>query len=264
MNRSPSPSEGPFKSLFIGHGAPSLALSAHPANAFLRDLGQRLPVPRAVLVVSPHRLAAGFDVGISPRFSAWHDFGGFAPELYALKYDPPGDPALAAEVLGALSAAGLPAAPSNDARIDHGIWVPLSLMWPDAGVPVVPIASHRRSPQAHLELGRALRPFTEQGCLIVGSGSITHNLGDLDRGDEFAPVEPWAQAFDDWMAAQLATGDAEALCDYRRRAPHAAHAHPTDEHLLPLFAALGAGGAATALFRGFSHGTLSLSSYAFA
>lgn len=251
-------------SVFLGHGAPSLALSAHPAADFLRGLGAQLTRPRAVLVISPHRMARGFDVGGSACFEAWHDFSGFQPELYDLQYSPPGAPDLAVQAQGLIDAAGLPTAASADARIDHGIWVPLRLMWPDAQVPVIPIATTRHDPRAHLALGRALRPLADAGCLIVGSGSITHNLADLDRGDEMAPAVGWAKEFDDWIADNLAAGDVDALCDYRRLAPHAARAHPTDEHLLPLFVALGAGGGAgRPLYRGFGFGTLSLSSYEF-
>jgi len=258
MTPAPNP-----RSLFLGHGAPTLALSTHPATDAMRALGRRLATPRALIVVSPHRYAAGFDVGGSERFTAWHDFRGFPPALYELQYAPPGDPALAARVSAAIRAAGLPSQVSDDARIDHGIWVPLRLMWPNADVPVIPIASTRAGPEPHLALGRALKPFTDEGCIVVGTGSITHNLGDLDFGNEYAPVQPWAQAFDDWIAENLVRRDEAALARYRGEAPHAVHAHPTDEHLMPLFAALAAGGPARPTFRGFSHGTVSLSAYEF-
>lgn len=254
----------PPRSLFLGHGSPTLALSAHPATAFLRELGRQLPAPRAAVVVSAHRGAPRFDVGNALRFAAWHDFGGFPRALYELRYDPPGDPGLAARVVDAIRDAQLPGELSPDARIDHGIWVPLRLMWPDARVPVVPVSTvPRAGPAAHLALGRALRPLADEGVLVIGSGSLTHNLGDLDFGDEFAPVRPWAQGFDDWIAEAIEAGDSERLLRYRELAPHAAHAHPSDEHLLPLFVALGAGGAGTPLFRGFSYGAVSLSAYAF-
>lgn len=251
----------PVRSLFLGHGAPTLALSAHPAAQALRGLGPHLPPPRAVVVVSPHRQARTFEAGDAPRFEAWHDFGGFPQALYDLRYAPPGDPALANRVSSLIRDAGLPASRSADARIDHGIWVPLRLMWPEAEIRVVPVAQTLDGPEAHLALGRALRPLTDEGVLIIGSGSITHNLGDLDHGDEFAPPAPWAQDFDDWIAAHL--HDPATLVRYREQAPKARHAHPTEEHLLPLFVAVGAGGAPHPLFRGFSHATLSLSAYAF-
>lgn len=251
------------RSLFLGHGAPTLALSNHPAAEALRQLGRTLGTPKAVIVVSPHRQARSFDPGDAPRFSAWHDFGGFEQALYALQYDPPGDPALAARVAHLIGAAGLLSRASQDARIDHGIWVPLRLMWPQAQIPVVPVAQQMSGTAAHYALGQALRPLTEEGVLVIGSGSITHNLGDVVRWEEQAPVQAWAQAFDGWIAEQIASGDIDALLRYRELAPHAAHAHPTEEHLLPLFVALGAGKSGAPLHRGFSYGTISMASYAF-
>jgi 4,5-DOPA dioxygenase extradiol len=251
------------RSLFLGHGAPTLATSSHPATRAMRALGARLGRPRAAIVVSPHRESAVFAPGGAARFNAWHDFRGFPRELYALRYEPPGDPELAARIERTLTSAGLDARVSDDARIDHGIWVPLRLIWPEADVPVVPIAQTGQGPAAHLALGRALRPLVDAGCVVIGSGSITHNLGDVVLQDEYAQVPAWAREFDDWIADQLARGDLEALVDYRARAPGATHAHPTEEHLLPLFVAAGAGGAAQALFRGFHYGTVSLSAYAF-
>lgn len=251
------------RSLFLGHGVPTLALSKHPTADALRQLGRDMRAPPAVIVVSPHRQARGFDPGVAPRFSAWHDFGGFEPALYQLRYDPPGDPALAARASELIAAAGLPTRASSDARIDHGVWVPLRLMWPDAQIPVVPISQQMSGPAAHYALGRALRPLTDEGALVIGSGSITHNLGDVARWDESAPVPTWAREFDDWIAEQLASGDVESLVRYRELAPHAAHAHPTEDHLLPLFVALGAGTSGAPLHRGFSYGSVSMASYSF-
>lgn len=258
MNTSKNP-----RSLFLGHGAPTLAISTHPATAMLRALGPRLGKPRAVIVVSPHREAPVFAPGDASRFEAWHDFRGFPRALYEIRYAPGGDPVLAERVARTLSDAGLKAQMSGDARIDHGIWVPLRLLWPDADVPVVPVAQTGAGPAAHLALGRALRPLADEGYLVIGSGSITHNLGDVVFHDEYAPAAEWARAFDDWIAQRLAEGDLEALVDYRARAPHAVHTHPTEEHLLPLLVAAGAGGAAEPLYRGFQYGTVSLSAYAF-
>lgn len=251
------------RSLFLGHGAPTLALSSHPAAESLRQLGKTLEAPKAVIVVSPHRQAHRFDPGGAARFSAWHDFGGFAKELYTLSYDPPGNPTLAARVADLIGAAGLPSQISQDARIDHGIWVPLRLMWPRAQIPVVPVSQQMSGTATHYALGRALRPLTDEGVLVIGSGSITHNLGDVVRWDEQAPVEAWAREFDDWIAEQIASGDIDALLRYRELSPHAAHAHPTEEHLLPLFVALGAGKSGAPLHRSFSYGTVSMASYAF-
>lgn len=250
-----------YRSLFLSHGAPTLALSAHPANAFLRRLGTELPKPKAVIVVSPHWMANAFLVKAAPRHEAWHDFGGFPRELYALRYAPPGDAALAERVAAAIATAGLPVARDDNPRIDHGVWVPLMLMWPEADVPLVQVATGPGGPAAQWRLGEALQPFADEGVLVIGSGSLVHNLHELDA--EMAPAPDWVTRFDHWIEQRLAAGDRTALLDYRRLAPSAARAHPTDEHLLPLFAAAGAGDGAVKLHESYAHGGLSLSAYGF-
>lgn len=251
----------PCRSLFLSHGAPTLALSTHPANAFLRQLGAALPTPKAVIVISPHWMANAFVVKFAPRHEAWHDFGGFPRELYALRYAPPGDAALAARAAAAIAEAGLPVARDDSPRIDHGVWVPLMLLWPQAEVPLVQIALGPGGPAAQRRLGEALKPFTDENVLLIGSGSLVHNLHELDA--EFAPAPDWVRDFDHWIERRLTAGDRSALLDYRRMAPQAARAHPTDEHLLPLFAAAGAGTEALRLHESYAHGGLSLSAYGF-
>jgi len=253
----------PYRSLFLGHGAPSLALSSHPANAFLRELGQQLPKPRAAIVVSPHWMAPAFAVKSVPRFEAWHDFSGFPRELYALRYAPEGDAVLARKVFEGLSAAGIPTALDSNPRIDHGVWVPLMLLWPEADVPTVQVAVGPGGPAALWRLGETLKSIVadRDDVLVIGSGSLVHNLREIDP--EFAPATEWARDFDHWMSVHLASRDQAALTDYRAQAPSAARAHPSDEHLLPLFAAAGAGGAANKLHESFSYGSLSMSAYGF-
>lgn len=250
-----------YRSLFLSHGAPTLALSTHPANAFLRRLGTELPKPKAVIVVSPHWMANAFLVKSAPRHEAWHDFGGFPRELYALRYAPPGDAALAARVTAAIAAAGLPVARDDKPQIDHGVWVPLMLMWPQAEVPLVQVALGPGGPAAQWRLGEALKTVADEGALVIGSGSLVHNLRELDA--EFASAPDWVQGFDHWIEQRLAASDRAALLDYRRLAPQAARAHPTDEHLLPLFAAAGAADRAVKLHESYAHGGLSLSAYGF-
>jgi len=252
----------PYRSLFVGHGAPTLAASTHPAARFLDALGERLPRPTAVIVVSPHSTATSFVIKAPTRFKTWHDFRGFPPELYALEYAPPGDAALAERVRQAIGAAGLPAAASDDARLDHGAWVPLRRLWPDATVPVVQISIRADAgPAEHWALGAALGPLLSDDVLLLGSGSVTHNLGDFDA-DEAAPERPWARAFADWLQQRMAAGDRAALLDYRRRAPAAQHAQPHDDHLLPLFVAAAAGnGVAEPLFRGMTYGSIGMDAY---
>ncbi|GAC1630996.1 MAG: class III extradiol ring-cleavage dioxygenase [Nevskia sp.] len=253
-----------YRSLFLSHGAPTLATTTHPANAFLRELGRVLPKPRAAVVVSPHWIADRHAVKQVPRHEAWHDFGGFPRALYELRYAPAGEAALAGRIVAGLEQAGLPTARDRDPRLDHGVWVPLLLMWPQADVPLVQVALGPGGPAAHWQLGEALKTILgeDDEVLVIGTGSLVHNLHEIEA--EFAPARPWAQAFDGWISAQLAAGDREALIDYRRRAPSAARAHPTEDHLLPLFAAAAAGGAMTRLHESYAYGGLSMSAYGFA
>jgi 4,5-DOPA dioxygenase extradiol len=251
-----------FHSLFLSHGAPTLAIDTHdPAYAFLQKLGRELPKPKAAIVVSPHWMMRGFAVKAPSRFATWHDFGGFPDELYRIQYTPAGDDALALRVHDAISAAELPTAIITDQRLDHGVWVPLMLMWPLADVPIVQVSTAPGDPAAHWALGEALRPFAAEGVLIIGSGGIVHNLRELM--DPAAPAPEWAVSFVDWISDRLKAGDREALIDYRARAPGAARSHPTEDHLLPLFTAAAAGGAVETLYAGFNLGSLGMAAYGF-
>lgn len=228
-------------SLFISHGAPTLALDGSPAADFLRRLGAQFPRPEAVVVASAHWTESGPVVTASERPSTIHDFRGFRPELYEIEYAAPGAPAIARRVRDLLVAAGFDCRSDAERGLDHGAWVPLSLMYPEADVPVLQLALQPdEGPSYHYELGRALRPLLADGVLILGSGSLTHNLREIQFDDESAAPPAWTTEFRDWMAGCLSGGDLPALLDYRARAPHAARNHPTEEHLLPLFVAMGA------------------------
>ncbi|TJZ78730.1 DODA-type extradiol aromatic ring-opening family dioxygenase [Chitiniphilus eburneus] len=224
---------------FVSHGSPMLALDAGNAGKAWAQIGQDLPRPRAVLMVSAHWHATGSAVSAVAEPETIHDFGGFPPALYALQYPAPGDPALAREVFQALTDHGFTPRTDPARGLDHGAWVPLRVMYPKADVPVVQLAlDMRQGPAWHYHLGQALRSLRDSGVLIVGSGSMTHNLHDV-FGPE--PVSPdYVAPFQDWMHGQLDAGNLGALLDYRRHAPHAERAHPSEEHLLPLFVALGA------------------------
>ena len=253
-----------FSSLFLSHGAPTLPLTGLPAREFLGQLGGKLERPEAIVVVSPHWLTKERAVKSPPRFSTWHDFSGFPDELYALKYDAPGDALLRSRVTDLLGEAGLAAPVSDDLKLDHGVWVPLLLMYPKADVPVVQVSATWDTPRDYHALGRALAPLAAEGVLLIGSGGFVHNLREVLMHDEAGAIPDWAQEFAGWTDAQLKAGDWEALFDYRRRAPDAARAHPTEDHFLPLFFAGGAGGAATVLHDSFAHGSLSMACYGFA
>jgi len=253
--------------LFLSHGSPMLALEDSPAGRFLDGLGTALPRPRAIVVASAHYMTPAPAVGAAAAPATVHDFGGFPAPLYALQYPAPGEPGLAAEVAARLDAAGLATTVQPTHGLDHGVWVPLRRMYPQADIPVVPLAVQpRASATHHLALGRALAPLREDGVLLVGSGGFVHNLGDLEWGRVDAPMPDWAAAFAGWMRERLDAGDTDALLDWARQAPHARHAHPTPEHLMPLFFALGAGGegaAVRSLHRSHEYGSLALDAFAF-
>lgn len=227
--------------LFVSHGAPTFALEPGEAGRELAALAQTIPTPRAILVASPHWMSPTVSLTTSKQPETIHDFGGFPAPLYDLRYPAPGDPELAAQAIELLAGAGIEAQPDARRGLDHGAWVPLLHMYPDADVPVVQISMPGRRPASWFHaLGRALSPLREDGVLIVGSGSLTHNLYEFTGAA--AGTAPYVDAFARWMADTLASGDLDALLDYRRLAPHAERAHPTDEHLMPLMFAHGAAG----------------------
>jgi len=234
----------PLPTLFVPHGAPTFALQPGAAGAALVRRAATLPLPRAIVVVSPHWDTNVATVGTAERPDTIHDFWGFPQELYSLHYPASGCPEAAAEVVGALTAAGLPVATDRSRGLDHGAWIPLRLMFPDAQIPVIPLSLQSRGgPQQAWQLGRALAPLVERGFLILASGNITHNLRDFQRAYAAGgQTPPYVREFADWLDTQLAAGEHDALLDYRQRAPGAVQAHPTEEHLLSLFVALGAAG----------------------
>ena len=252
-------------SLFVSHGAPDLALADAPARQFLLGLGAKLARPDAIVIASAHHEADGVSVRAPARFRTWHDFGNFDPRLFDLRYEPPGATALAGEVTGLLRAAGLEPRRDESDLIDHGAWVPLSLLFPDADIPVamVSIDPHRDS-RWHERVGRALAPLRRRNVLVIGSGSISHNLSAVfssSPGEDRA----WVDGFTSWLETAIVAGDRERLLDAMGEAPAAARNHPTDEHLLPLFFAYGAGGGEPGrrLHHSYTHQVLAMDSYAF-
>lgn len=255
-------------SLFISHGSPMLALTEAPARDFLRGFGHSLPRPKAILVASAHWETRAPAVNAVARNETIYDFGGFPRALYELTYNPPGDPKLAEHISDLLCAAGLQSAVDHTRGLDHGAWVPLFLAYPDADIPVlqVSVQSHL-GPAHHYQLGQALAPLRDEGVLIIGSGSWTHNLRRLARGAIDAPEPPDVAAFSDWMDTALVEGRRCDLLTYRTKAPYAVEHHPTEEHLLPLFVAMGAGGEAAKparIHKSVTYGALRMDAYAFA
>lgn len=252
--------------LFVSHGAPTMALEPGRAGEILGALGKQLPTPQAVLVVSAHWLTPGLEVSSDPAPETIHDFGGFPPALYALQYPAPGAPAVAQRVLDLLAAAGLPARAHPTRGLDHGAWVPLLHAYPEATIPVLQLSLPRTAtPEVLWQIGHALRGLREEGVLLMASGGITHNLYEFQMGASGEAA--YARAFMEWFAAAIAQGDRTALEAYRRQAPDAARAHPTDEHLRPIFVAMGAAGEdwsdALRLDGGIDFGVIGMDAYAF-
>lgn len=254
--------------LFVSHGSPMFALEPGETGPALRawaeGLRARFPALRGVVVMSPHWMARGVQVMTGPQPATWHDFGGFPEPLYALRYPAAGSPGLAAEVLALLREAGIAAQGDAQRPFDHGAWVPLMHLFPQADLPVVQVALPAGAgPREVHALGAALRSLRAQNVLVVGSGSMTHNLSEFFGGARGA--QPYVTEFARWIEGALQGGDTEALLDYRTRAPHAVRAHPGDDHFLPLFFALGAAGegaAAQYLSREVMHGSLAMDSFA--
>jgi len=255
--------------LFLSHGSPMLALQDSPARRFLQGLGKTLPRPQAILAVSAHwETRGGPAVSLAEQPETIHDFGGFPRALFEMQYPAPGAPAAAARAAALLSEHGIAAGRSAQRGLDHGAWVPLTLMYPEADIPVAQLSVvHGASPAEHERIGRALAALRSEGVLVVGSGSLTHNLYEYRGQGIDAPVPQWVSEFEAWMKARLEGSERAALLDYRRAAPFAAQNHPTEEHLLPLYVAMGAAGPdarATQLHASFEHGVLAMDAYAFA
>ena len=271
MNTTPA-----LPSIFVSHGSPMIALEPGAAGAFLQRLGPAIDAtfgrPRAIVMLSAHSLARAPVLLAAERHAAVYDFGGFDPKLYTLRYDAPGAPALAVQVQSVLAGAGIAAQTTPDGGLDHGIWTALRYLYPDADIPVLPLAwVPTLAPAAQFALGQALAPLAGEGVLVIGSGSITHNLGRVfAAGLHSAADQPEiaeSAAFRGWVHERSAARDWDALFDYRAQAPHAQDMHPSDEHLLPWYIAAGAGGgrehAPLRLHASVTHGALGMDAYAF-
>ena len=253
--------------LFVSHGSPMFALEAGETGPALTRWGQALrqrhPGLRGVVILSPHWMAHGVEVMAHAQPPTWHDFGGFPPALYRLQYPAPGAPVLAQQVQARLAQAGIAATLNPERPLDHGAWVPLMHLLPQADVPVVqlalPVDADARAVYA---LGQALQDLRSQGVLLVGSGSMTHNLREFFGGERQAAS--YVVEFSRWVEQQVQAGAIDALLGWQQQAPHALRAHPTDEHFLPLYFALGAGAGSTPhyLSREVMYGMLAMDAFA--
>ena len=257
----------PLPSLYISHGSPMTALQPGLVGPRLAELAAGLERPRAIVMASAHWLQRTPQVSAAAQPQTIHDFGGFPEALYQLHYPAPGAPELAQDVAQRLAAAGLQPGIDPQRGLDHGAWVPLRYLYPQADIPVLQVSIQPSlGPRHQFAMGRALAPLREQGVLLIGSGSITHNLHDwhhYEAGKEAPYVRPFIQ----WVEQKLHADDLQAMFDYRQQAPFAMQAHPTDEHLLPLYFAMGAAGSdrlgAQRIDAGIDMGFLAMDIYRF-
>lgn len=257
MNRLPT--------LFVSHGAPTFALEPGLAGPQLAELGRTLPLPEAVMVVSPHWMTPRPRVGIAAEPQTIHDFGGFDQALYRIEYAAPGHPLLAQKTVDRLNTAGWSAQADERRGLDHGAWVPLLHLYPRANVPVFQVSLPSRLDAASAwAFGAALAPLADDGVLIVGSGSLTHNLAEFRGQSEAEEVYP--TEFAAWVREAVEQGDGARLRRTLADAPHAARAHPSTEHFWPLLVAAGAappGRGWKALDGGIAHSVLAIGSFVF-
>jgi 4,5-DOPA dioxygenase extradiol len=256
-----------FPSVFISHGSPELPLQSAPVTDFLKQLGVSLGRPKAILCVSAHWLSRRPAVSAAAHPETIHDFYGFSPELHQLKYPAPGAPEQAERVSQLLNESGIDSEIDPQRGLDHGAWTPLMLMYPDSDVPVTQLSLQPHLGTAHhFHLGQVLAPLRQEGVLIVASGAATHNLRMFGAYPFEASPPEWVAQFDQWLTETVTHQRVDDLLDYRHTAPHAAQNHPSEEHFLPLFVAMGAGGTdpkATHLHSSFTYGVFSMSAFAF-
>ncbi len=258
----------PMPALFVSHGSPMLALDESGAHHFLKGLSRRIGRPENILVVSAHWETGAPTVSTAQEPETIHDFGGFPEALYRLRYPAPGAPALAGETAKLLEEAGLSVSREGSRGFDHGAWIPLMLMYPEAEIPVTQLSIQPSlGPQHHYRLGQALQPLRDRGTLIVASGAVTHDLETFFRSGFTRDSEPpeSVDVFAEWVADAVKDARLEDLLDYRARAPHAVQNHPTEEHFLPLFVACGAAGTplrAERLHNSKAYGVLAMDVYA--
>ena len=249
--------------LFLSHGSPMHALEPGAVRGVWEGVARDLPRPQAILIASAHWETASPELTAAAKPETIHDFYGFPKPLYEIQYPAKGSAELASRSVSLLRQAGITAKEDPNRGLDHGAWSPLLYMYPKADVPTVQVSLQTAlGPKHHLELGRALAPLAREGVLLIGSGHLTHNLRERRDG----PPLGYVREFQAWTKEKIEARDLSALSDYRSLTPHGARAHPTDEHFLPLFVALGAAGAdyrAERLYDGIETGSLAMDAYLF-
>lgn len=250
--------------LFVSHGSPMTALDQGPYGKALAAFGESVR-PEAIVVLSAHWQEPGIRIASGARPDLIYDFGGFPRELYQLKYDAPGSPERAVQIAVELGRADFEATLDDRRGWDHGVWVPLRLMFPAARIPVVAVSLPMAwSPEDLYRLGQALGGLRGKGVLILGSGGIVHNLRLMNWAEKDAAVEAWAKQFQGWVRDAMGRRDLASLFAYEKSAPHVRQAVPTAEHFVPLFPVLGAAGEyaqVVPIFEGVEHGNMSMYSF---
>ncbi len=255
--------------LFISHGSPMIALAPGDYGAALRDFARRQPRPGAILVVSAHfQTGGGTAVTSSSSPETIHDFGGFDPALYRMRYPAPGSPALAERVARLVRDSGREAVLDPGRGLDHGAWIPLRFLFPDADIPVVQLSLPADEGwEALARLGAHLRPLRSEGVWVLGSGGLVHNFRHLAWQNPDAPVAPWAAEAESRFVERIRARDTAGAARLATEDPGMRLAAPTPEHLAPAFVTLGAsndGDRYQDVHVGFQHGTLSMRTFAFA
>lgn len=226
--------------LFISHGAPTLAIEPGETGKLLAALSASLPRPSAILVASAHWDTRTPKISTATKPQTIHDFGGFPKQMYEIEYPANGAPEISTKAANLLIDAGISTMLDTTRGLDHGAWVPLMLMYPKADIPVVQISIQSgQSPQAHFALGQALSALQADNVMLIASGSVTHNLHDFFSPQRDAKTLHYVPEFANWLAEKIEKNDCAALFDYRHQNQYGARAHPTEDHILPLFVALG-------------------------
>lgn len=249
--------------LFISHGSPMLALNPEQVGPALHRLSLNLPKPRAIIVMSAHWESNALEVSTGARPETWHDFRGFPDELYEIRYPAPGAPDIAEQVLNLFAEAQITAHANSTRPRDHGVWMPLLHMYPEADIPVVEISLPMTlSAEEIFKIGQALAPLRDQQILLIGSGSITHNLRELAWHGEASEVPEWASTFRNHVVQKLTHSDYPAVLAWNT-IPYVHRNHPTIEHFAPLFFSMGTGDRFSIVHSSFTMGALGMDIYRF-
>lgn len=248
-------------SLFLSHGAPDVLLSNDPVLDFFAQLGDVQSMPAAIVIISAHWITEPIEVSVINEYQTIYDFSGFSNELYDLKYPAKGDIRLANQIIALLNSKGISAEENTTRGLDHGAWIPLKAVYPKAEIPVVAV-SLPQTLQACAELGNALQELRQQNVLIIGSGGSVHNLSAINRLNH---TDEWALSFSNWLSEVVATGDVNLLLDSEKYPDEFTPAHPSVEHLAPLFVSLAAGGgqAGKLIYDGYMYGNIGMACYQF-